>query len=79
MGRDVRGRLLRLGAILTMATGLLFFGFGLTPFLLLPTEASLLEWVQDPQWSLGLAGDQQEGPFQVVLERAAGEQQVGRL
>jgi hypothetical protein len=50
MDEDVRSRLLRLSAIPTMATALLFLGFGVTPSLLLPTNASLVDWVQDPQW-----------------------------
>lgn len=50
MDRDVRARLVRLSAIPTMTTAVLFLGFGVTPWMLLPTGAPLLEWVQDPQW-----------------------------
>lgn len=50
MDKDVRARLVRLGAIPTSVTAVLFFGFGVTPSLLLPTGAPLLEWVKDPQW-----------------------------
>ena len=46
----MRVHLVRLGAISTMVTAVLFLGFGVTPWLLLPIDASLLEWVQDPQW-----------------------------
>lgn len=50
MDKDVRSRLMRLSAIPTMVTAVLFFGFGVTPWLLLPAGAPLLEWVKDPQW-----------------------------
>jgi len=50
MDKEMRARLVRLGAISTMVTAVLFFGFGVTPWLLLPTGAPLLEWVRDPQW-----------------------------
>ena len=50
MDKTVRTRLVRLSAVPTMATAVLLLGFGVTPSLLLPTGASLLDWVQDPQW-----------------------------
>lgn len=50
MDQDQHTRLIRWSAFPTMATALLFLGFGVMPSLLLPTAAPLLEWVQDPQW-----------------------------